>query len=194
MRLRCNQVSIGDYGRRSDDAIPFQSTVPVRLCSVRHVFTRSQLRFVSASAVRPYLRSDEVLIRIVRAASVGRVWTLASTELVAILVIAKILTHFPSRSVGLVFVITVAIAGEVATVLTKHRSSFVTNQRILVFDSGRRGAKPTKRLVRELLPAGAIDVPAKRWKRFTSFGEPLYFLGSDEFGRTEVVGPEPVSL
>lgn len=161
---------------------------------MRYVFTRHQLRFVSVSAIRPYLRSDEALLRIVRAASVGRVWTLVSTELVAIFVIAKTLTHFPSRTVGLVLVITVAVAGEAATILTKHRSSFVTNQRILIFDSGRRGAKPTKRLVRELFPAGAVDIPARRWKRFTSFGEPLYFLGSDEFGRTEVVGPESVSL
>jgi hypothetical protein len=146
------------------------------------------------SAVRPYLRSDEILMRIVRAASVGRVWSLVLSELVAIVVIARGFAHFPSRTVGLLIVIPVALASEVAFFLTKYRSVFVTNQRILVFDSGRWGAKPTKRLVRELLPDGATDKPAKRWKRFNSLAEPLYFLGSEEFGGSEVVGPEPATL
>jgi hypothetical protein len=167
---------------------------PAVMRSMRLTFTRRQWRSSAVSAVRPHLRSDEALLRIVRAASVGRVWSLASTELMFILTIAGNLAHFLSRTVGLLLVTTLLLASEVALLLTKHRSIFVTNERILMFDSGYLAREPTKRLVRESIPDGATDIPAKRWRRFTSLGEPLYFLASEQFNRAEVVGPGPATL
>ena len=167
---------------------------PASLRFMVKVLTRRQWRANAATAVQPHLLSDEVLLRIVQAASVERVWSLALTELLFVSVLIKGICHFPSKVVLLEILIFLFLAQIVASRLTRYRSIFVTDQRILVFDSGYLARNPTKRLLRELPPAEATEIPSKRWRRFVSMGEVLYFLGSSEYVRAGLVTPERIAL
>lgn len=146
------------------------------------------------TAVQPHLLFDEDLLRIVQAASVERAWSLALTELIFVSVLIKGIFHFPSKVVLLEIFILLVLGQMVASRLTRYRSIFVTDQRILVFDSGSLARNPTKRLLRELPSTRATEIPSKRWRRFISMGEVLYFLGSSEYVRAGLVTPARITL
>lgn len=125
------------------------------------------------------------------AASVGRVWSLVCIEFMSLIVLTRMVVHWPSRIKGLVVVVMLLLASEVARVLARYRCVALTTQRILVFDMGRKSATSVAHLVTETTSESSVTLPTKRWRRFTPLGEPLYFLWSYEFGHADVVGPSP---
>ncbi|MHB1210371.1 MAG: hypothetical protein ACYC1I_11805 [Acidimicrobiales bacterium] len=145
------------------------------------------------SEVQPHLHSDEVLLRIVQAASVGRVWWLALIELFYVSTGIRGIFHFPSKAVAIGMIVVIFFAGCAALRLTRFRNIVVTDQRILVFDAGFWARHPTKRLLREFAPIRATEIPSKRWRRFVSMGEALYFLGSWEFVRAGLVTSDRIA-
>lgn len=157
------------------------------------VLTRRQWRTNAESAVQPYLHSDEVLLRIVQAASVGHVWSMALIELLCVSVFIRGIFHFPSKILSIAMIIVIFLAENAAMILTRYRNLVVTDQRILVFDSGVWARRPTKRLLSELPLIPATAIPSRRWRRFVSMGEALYFLESWEFVRAGLVASDRVT-
>lgn len=153
--------------------MPARTNVP----PMSPVITRRKWLAKAASDVHPHLRSNEVLAQIVEAQSVQGVWSLVLFELFWVLLIMSRIAHFPGATT-LWVAIPLIVANAVTTIMTRHRSIFVTNERILVFDSGFLATKSVKRLVRVVSVDRAIDIPSRRWKRFSSMGEVLYLRGA----------------
>lgn len=152
--------------------MPARTNVP----PMSPVITRRKWLAKAASDVHPHLRSNEVLAQIVEAQSVQGVWALALFELFWVLLIMSRIAHLGATILWVA--IPLIVANAVTTIMTRHRSIFVTNERILVFDSGFLATKSVKRLVREVSVDRAIDIPSRRWKRFSSMGEVLYLRGA----------------
>ena len=132
------------------------------------------------------------------AATVARLWSLASIELIGVLGLTRLVTHFPSRTVGLVVVIAAALIGQAALYVARWRVIFVTSERVLVCDEKLFSATSPVDALYEGAPADLAGTHLARWRRFALHGEHLYYLSSYEFGPTDVVGqmgePAPVSL
>jgi hypothetical protein len=170
----------------------------ISVTHVRRSFTHRQRRAADVSNARAYLRDGERLVRVVHAATVARLWSLASVELIGVLLLTRLITHFPSRVVGFVVVLAAALFGQVALHVTRWREIFVTSERVLVCDERQFSATSPVDALYEGAPTDLAATHFARWRRFALHGEHLYFLSSYEFGPTEVVGHRgeraPVSL